>query len=482
MQVQKTFLIYFDKYRSTIFVLVISVGILILSWLLGYRVNRLPLMLIFGATGGMVFILIALKRMNTAITLLIASSATLPLTISTGTATPLHFSMLVLALLTILWIFRMGFIDKRIRLIPSPINLPFLGFVLTAMVSWLVGYVIWDWRIQIQDNLFFVQLGQFAIFAMSVAALLLVSNHSIDEKELKLWTAVLICMGVVTYLYWTFVRYGPPSPQMMGSVLMWPILLVWAQLMFNPKLKTWMHMGGILMTLLWAYWVYSKVLVWKGGWFPAVMGFFLLLFFKSRRVFFIVLIILGLLVALNWEALGQYVVGPEIASGSTLRTLYWYDVIRMTSRSVLLGLGPANYEFYWSDPTFIPLSRIAAGWDVWNEWGFSPPSHNSFVDIFSQTGLIGLIFFMWGLIAALVICYRLLAKFKPGFQKAYIYAVMCGTISLAVASFWFADWLLPFVYNINITGFAHTVYTWLLLGSVIALSNLSKGARDDQDT
>jgi len=48
---------------------------------------------------------------------------------------------------------------------------------------------------------------------------------------------------------------------------------------------------------------------------------------------------------------------------------------------------------------------------------------------------------------------------------------------MLVGSFLFADWLIPFVYNITITGFRHSVYAWILLGSVLGLYYSQQGEK-----
>jgi O-antigen ligase len=222
---------------------------------------------------------------------------------------------------------------------------------------------------------------------------------------------------------------------------------------------------------LWIFWAWNYVFVWKGGWVPALVGLVFLLWFKYRRFVTIGLVVAVIFVVTNWGVVQKNLLAVETTTGSDIRPLYWYYVIRMTSSSVLLGLGPANYAFYWRDPTFVPLSRIAAGWDKWNAWGYAPPSHNMYVDVYAQTGLIGLGFFVWGIIAALLLAYRLRTRFPAGFLQAYVYGVLCGFASLCISSFLFADWLLPFVYNITITGFSHSVYSWLLLGTLVALDH-----------
>jgi hypothetical protein len=472
--IQDTLIRVFEQRRSTVVAIVVSLSVLFLSLVLGYRVSKLPLMLLGVVLGGLVLTIICLKDMITGITLLITTSATINFTIGTGSATPLPLGMLFLAFLVGIWILRMAMIERRIELMPSSVNLPFLVFIVSTTISWIVGYVIWDWKVEGKSNLFFVQAGQYAIFVLSVTATLLVSNHPLKERDMKRWTAILVGIGIANYMFLAFVRYDGLFRSFTGSLLMWPILLIWAQLMFNPGLKPWMRIGALGISLVWLYWVYTKTFVWKGGWVPALLGLLFLLWFRARRVFIIVSIILALtgFVSLGW--LKQNILSAEVRSGSSIRPLYWYDVIRMTSRSPLFGLGPANYEYYWSDPNFVPLSRIASGWDTWNDWGYSPPSHNTVIDIYAQTGALGLLFIVWGVTVALWLCYRIAATSPPGFRKAYSYAVLCGFISLAISSFLFADWLIPYVYNITITGFRHTVYSWLLLGSVLGLANSSK--------
>jgi hypothetical protein len=454
--------------QSLVIGLFVSCGILLLSGALGYLAERLPLMLLLGGVGGLIFSLIAIRNMPAALTLLVATSTTVGFTIGTGSQTPLPFGMLILAFLVGLWLLRMMLIERQIMLVPHPVNFPFLAFVVASLISWIVGYAVWDWRITGQNNLFLVQAGQIAIFVLTVAALLLVLNHPLKEKTLKLWVVILICIGAISYATWIFVRYGGIFPDGTGVVLVWAIVLLWGQVLFNPELKPWMRLAGGGISLLWMYWIYAQVFVWKGGWLPSLIAFFGMLWFRSRRAFLAFAAIACVIIVLNWGWINQNVVIPETGTASTLRPLYWYDVIRMTSRSILFGLGPANYTYYWSDPTFIPLSRIANGWDTWDEWGYAPPSHNSFVDIYSQTGLIGIILFLWGVLVALLASYKIATRLPYGFMKGFAFSVLFGFIALCFSSMFFADWLVPYVYNLTITGFRHTVYSWLLLGALLA--------------
>jgi hypothetical protein len=402
--------------------------------------------------------------------LLVLVSATTGITIGTGRATPLPAGMLIVYFLTAIWFVRMALSERKVQLKPSALNTPLLAFLVAAMISWLVGYVIWDWKVPTKANLWLVQAGQYAVFAGSVLAFLLTSNHPLGEKGLRRWTVIIIAIGLASIGYeliTSSVKFREIG--ITGSMLMWPLVLLWAQLIYNPEIKPWMRMVGWMSLPVWALWIYRESFAWKGGWVPALLGLGLLIWLYSRRVA-IASLFLGALVCIPFGGkIISTILSAESASGSLVRPLYWYDVIRMTSHSIIVGLGPVSYSFYWLNPKFIPLSRIASGWDKWNAWGYNPPSHNMFVDIYAQTGLVGLILFVWAIVAAVRLALKLRKRFAAGFLQAYVSGFLCGFVALSISSFIFADWMMPYVYNITITGFSHSVYTWLLLGTLVAL-------------
>ena len=64
-------------------------------------------------------------------------------------------------------------------------------------------------------------------------------------------------------------------------------------------------------------------------------------------------------------------------------------------------------------------------------------------------------------------------------MKAYTMGVLGSFIAMLVGSFFFADWLIPFVYNITITGFSHSVYSWIFIGTVLGLYFQKEAHQDD---
>jgi O-antigen ligase len=427
--------------------------------------------LLVGGLAATAVALLALRSMADAITLLVVTSAIVNITISTGTKSPINATIILVVVFAAVWIFRMIAAEKRLWLVPAPTNVLLLGFLLMVLLAWVGGYAIPGWRASFPSNAFQVQAGQFAMFALSAAALLLTANHFLKEVTLKRWTLIIIVLGAMG-IGADVVGISPnPLPAVKGGMQMWPFVLLFAQLLFNPDLKAKHHFIGWPILILWVYWVFfTNTLRTKGLWVPALFAMGILLCVRSVR-WFLATGALGALMIVSTGTLGR-IIANETAS--SYRPLIWLDVIRMTSKNWLLGLGPANYMYYWpslgldSEALQEALRRqpwMAARWATY----ITVPSHNMFVDIFAQSGLVGLLLFLAFLVVALRFAWHLARRLQPGFLQAHAYAVFCGFASLSIGSFFFADWLLPFVYNISIRGFQHSVYSWLLLGTLVSI-------------
>jgi O-antigen ligase len=129
--------------------------------------------------------------------------------------------------------------------------------------------------------------------------------------------------------------------------------------------------------------------------------------------------------------------------------------------SPIFGLGPSNY--YWYTPSYPILGYYV-----------SFNSHNNYVDIILQTGVVGLVCFFWVVGEVGLLGWRLRKRFVDDFAQGYVYACL-GGLAGTLAATWLGDWLLPFVYNIGLNGFRSSILAWLFLGGLVALDHLSNG-------
>ena len=126
--------------------------------------------------------------------------------------------------------------------------------------------------------------------------------------------------------------------------------------------------------------------------------------------------------------------------------------------SPVLGLGFANY--YW----YTPLFSIRG-------YAVSFNSHNNYLDITAQTGLLGLACFLWFLWEVGRLGWGLRERVPAGFAQAYVYGALGGLAGMAVAGF-LGDWVLPFFYNVGLNGFRSSMIGWLFLGGLVSLEQM----------
>ena len=125
----------------------------------------------------------------------------------------------------------------------------------------------------------------------------------------------------------------------------------------------------------------------------------------------------------------------------------------------LLGLGPANYRFY------TPLFPIMGYYVEFN-------SHNNYIDMLAQIGIMGLITFLWFAWTVFRLGWGLLKQNLDNFSQAYVAGALGGLVGMLVAGM-LGDWVLPFVYNVGMRGFRASVLGWIFLGGLVVIERIS---------
>jgi MFS family permease len=86
-------------------------------------------------------------------------------------------------------------------------------------------------------------------------------------------------------------------------------------------------------------------------------------------------------------------------------------------------------------------------------------------------GYIGFFAFLWLFFELGRLSWRLGHRLPDGFERAYAYGVFAGICASFVAAF-LGDWMLPFVYNVGLTGFRASILLWIFVGGVMALEQI----------
>ncbi|MCB8927421.1 MAG: O-antigen ligase family protein [Ardenticatenaceae bacterium] len=380
---------------------------------------------------------------------------------------PIGMVATIVLLLTGLWVVDMVVRQREINLVKSPTMTPLIMFTAVVILSFIVGQLPWFSISQVPiDN----QVGGVAIFIISFAAFILVAHQVRDIRWLK-WMVYLF-MGLAAPAVFIGMRFLPGwqqlnqlllHPKTTGGSLFWLWLasLTFSQALFNKKLAMKWRVALVGVLLGYLYLALGRNRAWTSGWAPTFVALFVILW-VARPKWAMPLTMIGtaVVILLFQPIYNSVFIGDNEYSAMT-RLEAWRIVGQIIKVNPILGLGPGNYYNY---TLLFPI----LGWYV--EFN----SHNNYVDIVAQTGILGLICFIWFVIVTWQLGWRLRNQMpKDGFAQAFVYAAL-GGLAGSVAAGMLGDWVLPFVYNIGIFGLRASIYTWIFLGGLVALDQMRR--------
>ncbi len=385
--------------------------------------------------------------------------------IGTGTQTSLHAGIVLTPLFVGLWVAKMLY-RRWLGLAPSPMNLPALGLAGAAGLSMLAGHV--PWLVFAETAPLRTQIGALSTFVISAAAFLLAANeiHSVKWLKALVWT--FIGLGAVYIVSRAIPGYGAISRIFpngaTGSVFwVWLVALAGGQSLFNRDLRFVLRvLCGALVVLTLLVGLAPGARDWASGWVPAVVALGILVWLRWPRGATLLGLAAGMVVFINFALVQRFLLGSDNEYSLFTRGAAWEIVLIIVSANPWLGVGPANY--YWYTSMFPIL-----GWYV----NFN--SHNQYLDLLAQTGLVGLGFFVWFVLAAARQGWQLRQRLTDGFGSAYVNAALAAVAGCVMAGM-LGDWLVPFVYNVGIGGMRASLLLWLFLGGLVALAKLTAPA------
>jgi O-antigen ligase len=405
--------------------------------------------------------------------------------IGTGTEVPLNPAMLLLPALLGIWVLDM-MRRGELRLAPSRVNRPLLLFLLAGLLSLVIGLATWDPAVPRSDNFALVQLAQWAVFAFAGMAFWLTGNLVQDTAWLRRLVFTFLALGGALAL----LRVMPGTMALARRVAtlaldrspFWMLLAAVAggQLLFNGRLsRGWQLFLGAALAAVGLYTLYwERATLSHLAGVAAALGTLAWLRWPRLR-WPVVLLLVALAVAGGlFSTVYEFAGGKdEWAESGGSRLVLIGRVLEVTMRNPITGLGPAAYRQYAG------MEPLPYGRAYWVNPQIS--SHNNYVDLFSHTGLVGLALLFWFAVEVARLGLRLRAHFRDGFAAGYLNGMLAAAAG-ALALMVFADWMLPFVYNIGFPGFQAAIPFWLFLGGLVSLEQIAgregEAARGSGDT
>ncbi|MEA3335284.1 MAG: O-antigen ligase family protein [Chloroflexota bacterium] len=456
----------FTANRNLLIIMVI-VGVLASAWFLGQRASILWLGLLVVGIGAT----LVLKQPLIGLLALVVIALVGPIKINTGTTVQINPTTLVIPALLVLWVLVM-ILQKDVRLVPSAVNKPLIAFVIAGLISLLVGSVLWNPLVPRSGNFLLVQMAQWAIFAFSAGAFLLTANLVKDELWLQRLTfAFLVVSGGLAIL-----SLIPVTRSLVYDIStiafirapFWMLIaaLAGGQLLFNGKLSAGWRIFLIVSLLAVVNYAFFLSRDSASTWGGVGTAFAVLIWFRFPRVRWLLVLFVLALAATGalFPALWDFAGGDtewKTTGGSRIALIE--RVMQVSMFNPVTGLGPAAYRKY---AAMEPLKYGNAFW-------VAPQvnSHNNFVDLFSHVGIVGLVLFAWFVWEMSKIGGKLRSCYLEGFSAGYVNGTLAAGVG-ALVLMMFADWILPFVYNIGFHGFQASVLVWLFLGGLVALEQM----------
>ena len=368
----------------------------------------------------------------------------------------LNATMVLIALLLGLWLLELMGLQHDIRLASSRAIWPLLSFIIIGFFSFAAGQLNWlPFALHAPMG---AQLGGFAILVLSAGTFLLVANQVRDLDWLRRITWAFLAVGALSVLLRSVLpEFGLSTrglfPQVGTVFHIWLIAMAFSQAMFNEDLhRGWrVALGGLVLVTLFILFILK--FDDKSGWVSTFVCMAVIVGARSWRAGLALVPVAALAALYLWSrsvATDEYSISTRFDA--------WSIMVQIIRISPILGLGFANY--YWYTP-FFPIRGYAVSFN----------SHNNYVDIVAQTGIVGLVCFFWLVLEVGRLGWRLRKRAPAGFAQAYVYGALGGLAGMVVVGM-LGDWVLPFFYNLGLNGFRTSMLGWLFLGGLVSLEQI----------
>jgi O-antigen ligase len=462
----RTRYLLFDRYYNRVipvFMVAICISATLLSAVLWKDVDLggsvVPGLIPVLVIAGLGFVALVYTHMEQFSLIILMCTTLLSDGISTGTGTKITFTLTLLCLYTGLWLFKMIIVDRKIRVLPSTTNIPGLMFIIAATISffWSSAYTEYHVLFLLEDKLA-VRIMTLVVIIVSVITHWLYANNIRSIQTLRFFTWWFIIIGAIFMTPRILTDTVPQPFNAGGQFSTWVGIMSLGQMLFNHDLKKWMRLALLGNLIGWSYISLSLGITWLSGWMPLVLGVAILLFLYSRRMFIIFIIVVSTAFFAN-ETFVQKTFEAEKNESGDSRQEAWQRVLDVTARHPIFGTGPAGYYFYFTV----------------NIGGFFQLSHNNYLDIIGQTGLLGITIWLifWG--AAGIMTWRMyrIIPHNKGFQRGLANTLL-ASYACTILSMMLGDWITPFPYTQSLAGVDYTIWAWMLLGITIAFYYIAK--------
>jgi O-antigen ligase len=331
---------------------------------------------------------------------------------------------------------------------------PALLFGVAVVVSlvWSMYYVVPGVRPLMYDKML-PRLMTALVLIISPLTTLLLANHLRSAGSFKFIVYWFVLIGALKLPF--EIGQIPLLPGLVntgGQFVVWVGILALGQVLFNRALPRYLLLILLAVIAGWLYVSMGMRFSWLSGWVPLVGGLGMVAFLRFPRLMAAVGVVLVVILLLNFSALQERFADESQESGST-RLTAGQHTLQIVSDHFLFGTGPAGYYFYLT---------IYIG-------GLFQLSHNNYLDIIAQTGVLGLAMYIWFWAGVGWYVLRAYLRVPRGGFYQGLAATLVSAYVVTLGSMILGDWVTPFTYTQTLGGISYTIWHWMLAGAAVAL-------------
>ena len=411
----------------------------------------------------LIFVIISITNLRFAVYIWIALSGTLNTSLIEMKGGHIYLGYPLLVTLIIVWL--VSLLKKREnRVIVKNITIPVLVFSILVICSTIFGIFYRDYDINSIHNSSIMKIYSSTFYILSLSTILLVCSQIKSRTDIKILSIVLLSSSIILIIDKIMIKSDVvPTRFDVGSfVFSAPLAISFA---IHGKFNPWKLCLFIIPFYPWKASILE--LLYPGTaqlivrWVYVSMSALYMLFFKSRKIFLWVAMILITVTVLNAEKVVEIQERTE-AEGANARYHEWTNALGLFTYWPL-GIGPGNYYDYSATYKRSGLLELTT-------------PHSQYVQLIAETGVATLMVFLWLSYSILKIGISLYNTLADPFLKAFVLGATAAFFSQLLAA-GLGDHMLPAYHNAGYARFGTTVYTWVCAGAIVAVHQFSRHDR-----
>jgi O-antigen ligase len=355
-------------------------------------------------------------------------------------------------------------VDRRISVKASPVNFPIFIFMFVTLFSVVWSILFRDPFVYVWEKFTIAQIVASMVIVFLPMAFLMVVNFVNSSHPFIIMSLMMIIAGVAGLIK-NYLGVNLPV-DVRGLFSLWVIGLSFGFVLFLRKLHWSIKLFLLLLMAGWIHYSFFRNITWIAGWFPPLVSMGVLTWMRSKKLLFVFAIFMLGLIASNYDYYVGRVIENEKEESGYSRVEAWKMNWKITRDHLLFGTGPAGYAVYYM--TYFPTDAMA--------------THNNYIDILAQTGVVGMFFCLWFFAKLVVVGYKLCRRLRGrgDFSEAIANISLAGTVACIIIMA-FGDWLFPFAYTQTIEGYNYSLYNWLFMGAIVVLDRLFPASRQEKN-